>query len=255
MIERTLNLFWILLGAAAAAYAWTLGLVGPSGPESGLFPFISAMINMGAGVVVFTNMLAVGQVRTSFLLEASSSTGTRRGAPPKAAPPAKAAPAPKGGAARLAEPPPVQSPSTVATADRMTFIDAQRKAVYAGDAVALATLKGPDSDVVARDITLTLASDQRVLSTLEASGQMSAKFEGGREAVGDQLTYDAVSETHVIKGRPMYFKNVQNDANSKKSCTLEKYRSTTRARINPSTSPAPTQRRCVRRSRSPARSR
>ena len=52
MFERTLNVFWILLGAAAAAYAWTLGLVGPSGPESGLFPFIAALIVMGAGVVL-----------------------------------------------------------------------------------------------------------------------------------------------------------------------------------------------------------
>lgn len=52
MIERTLNLFWILLGAAAAAYAWTLGLAGPSGPESGLFPFIAALIVMGAGAVL-----------------------------------------------------------------------------------------------------------------------------------------------------------------------------------------------------------
>jgi putative tricarboxylic transport membrane protein len=52
MIERALNLFWILLGAAAAAYAWTLGLAGPSGPESGLFPFIAALIVMGAGAVL-----------------------------------------------------------------------------------------------------------------------------------------------------------------------------------------------------------
>ena len=52
MIERSLNLFWILLGAAAAAYAWTLGLAGPSGPESGLFPFIAALIVMGAGAVL-----------------------------------------------------------------------------------------------------------------------------------------------------------------------------------------------------------
>ena len=52
MFERTLNVFWILLGAAAATYAWTLGLVGPSGPESGLFPFVSALIVMGAGVVL-----------------------------------------------------------------------------------------------------------------------------------------------------------------------------------------------------------
>ena len=50
MFERSLNVFWILLGAAAATYAWTLGLAGPSGPESGLFPFIAALIVMGAGV-------------------------------------------------------------------------------------------------------------------------------------------------------------------------------------------------------------
>jgi hypothetical protein len=51
-VERALNVFWILLGAAAAAYAWTLGLVGPSGPESGLFPLIAALIIMGAGSVL-----------------------------------------------------------------------------------------------------------------------------------------------------------------------------------------------------------
>jgi hypothetical protein len=51
-VERALNAFWILLGAAAAAYAWTLGLVGPSGPESGLFPLIAALIIMGAGSVL-----------------------------------------------------------------------------------------------------------------------------------------------------------------------------------------------------------
>ena len=51
-MERALNAFWILLGGAAAAYAWTLGLIGPSGPESGLFPLISALIIMGAGSVL-----------------------------------------------------------------------------------------------------------------------------------------------------------------------------------------------------------
>jgi hypothetical protein len=52
VFERALNAFWILLGAAAAAYAWTLGLVGPAGPESGLFPLISGLIIMGAGIVL-----------------------------------------------------------------------------------------------------------------------------------------------------------------------------------------------------------
>ena len=51
-MERALNAFWILLGAATAAYAWTLGLVGPSGPESGLFPLLAALIIMGAGSVL-----------------------------------------------------------------------------------------------------------------------------------------------------------------------------------------------------------
>jgi len=52
MFERVLNLCWVLLGATAAAYAWTLGLVGPAGPDSGLFPFISALMIMGAGLVL-----------------------------------------------------------------------------------------------------------------------------------------------------------------------------------------------------------
>jgi putative ABC transport system substrate-binding protein len=52
VFERALNAFWILLGAAAAAYAWTLGLIGASGPESGLFPFLAGLIIMGGGVVL-----------------------------------------------------------------------------------------------------------------------------------------------------------------------------------------------------------
>ena len=52
MFERALNAFWILLGAATAAYAWTLGVTGPSGPDSGLFPLIAAIIIMGSGVAL-----------------------------------------------------------------------------------------------------------------------------------------------------------------------------------------------------------
>jgi putative tricarboxylic transport membrane protein len=53
MFERVLNAFWIVLGAAAAAYAFTLGVVGPAGPESGLFPLIAGLIIMGTGLVLF----------------------------------------------------------------------------------------------------------------------------------------------------------------------------------------------------------
>lgn len=52
MVERALNIFWIALGAAAAARAWNIGLTGPSGPESGLFPFIAGLIIGATGVVM-----------------------------------------------------------------------------------------------------------------------------------------------------------------------------------------------------------
>ena len=52
MFERALNVFWIALGAAAAAHAYTLGVIGPSGPESGLFPLIASVIVMATGAVL-----------------------------------------------------------------------------------------------------------------------------------------------------------------------------------------------------------
>ncbi len=54
MIERLLNLFWVLMGCAAAWQSWKLGLRGPSGPESGLFPFIAAcgIAVLGVGLML-----------------------------------------------------------------------------------------------------------------------------------------------------------------------------------------------------------
>ena len=52
MFERALNVFWIALGAAAATHAWTSGLTGPSGPESGLFPLLAGLIVAGAGAAL-----------------------------------------------------------------------------------------------------------------------------------------------------------------------------------------------------------
>ena len=103
----------------------------------------------------------------------------------------------------------------------MTYLDADRQAIYLGEAGKPAVLKGPDGDVIAHQVTLLLLKDQRALKTLEATGEMYAKFEGGRETIGDRLVYDAVSETHVITGKPMYFKNIQMDS-GKNSCSLEK---------------------------------
>lgn len=40
MIERALNIIWILLGLGTIVNAWSLGLFGSMGPDSGLFPML-----------------------------------------------------------------------------------------------------------------------------------------------------------------------------------------------------------------------
>ncbi len=50
--ERLLNLLWVLLGCAAAWHSWGLGLRGPSGPESGLFPFIASCAIAALGLAL-----------------------------------------------------------------------------------------------------------------------------------------------------------------------------------------------------------
>ena len=62
MFERALNVFWIVLSAAAAAYSWSLGVLGPAGPESGLFPLCAALIVMASGIA----LLARPSIRPQF---------------------------------------------------------------------------------------------------------------------------------------------------------------------------------------------
>ena len=52
MVERGLNVFWIVFGVATVAHSWQIGLTGPSGPESGLFPLIAGTIVVGAGLTL-----------------------------------------------------------------------------------------------------------------------------------------------------------------------------------------------------------
>ena len=54
MFERALNVFWMALGAAGAAYSSTLGVMGPSGPESGLFPLIASLIVLLTGLILLS---------------------------------------------------------------------------------------------------------------------------------------------------------------------------------------------------------
>jgi lipopolysaccharide export system protein LptA len=170
------------------------------------------------------NLMADGLVESQFLLDRpGESAGRGR---PGAAAKSAAAPAARGTtpaaapAARGAASAAPKDPTTRIKADKMEYIDKDRRVVYTAEPTKLATLIGPDDNVEARQIVLTLAPAERALKTLEATGAMWASFVGGREAMGDKMIYDAISEKHVITGKPMLFKSVQIDA-GKPSCTLE----------------------------------
>jgi putative tricarboxylic transport membrane protein len=52
MTERTLAAVWVLIGAVGARMAWDMGLVGPGGPDSGLFPFIASFGVLAGGLAL-----------------------------------------------------------------------------------------------------------------------------------------------------------------------------------------------------------
>ncbi|AMJ61500.1 tripartite tricarboxylate transporter TctB family protein [Bosea sp. PAMC 26642] len=62
MIERLVNLTWILLGAGAAALSWRIGLTGQYGPDSGLFPFVAGILVClgGVGLMLIKGNTAAG---------------------------------------------------------------------------------------------------------------------------------------------------------------------------------------------------
>ncbi len=54
-----LNLFWVALGLAIVWQALPLGLIGPAGPASGLFPLLAGLLVAGSG----TGLLVAGTLR------------------------------------------------------------------------------------------------------------------------------------------------------------------------------------------------
>ena len=89
-----------------------------------------------------------------------------------------------------------------ATATTMTYVDADRKAIYNGDASAPASLKGPDGRMTAATIVIFLAEEQRSLDRLEATGDVEMHLTGNRDALGDKLTYTAATEEYLLEGIP-----------------------------------------------------
>jgi putative tricarboxylic transport membrane protein len=47
-LENAVNVIWLTLGLAVCAQSYRLGLIGPSGPDSGFFPLLSGIAIVGA---------------------------------------------------------------------------------------------------------------------------------------------------------------------------------------------------------------
>lgn len=58
MIERFINLLWCLIGLGTMVNSWTLGLIGPSGPQSGLFPMICGGVITACGMALLLGQRA-----------------------------------------------------------------------------------------------------------------------------------------------------------------------------------------------------
>ncbi|MES2537020.1 MAG: tripartite tricarboxylate transporter TctB family protein [Pseudomonadota bacterium] len=56
MFERGLNITWCLIGIGTMVNAYSLGLIGPSGPESGLFPLMCGAIITLCGIALLLGM-------------------------------------------------------------------------------------------------------------------------------------------------------------------------------------------------------
>jgi lipopolysaccharide export system protein LptA len=104
------------------------------------------------------------------------------------------------------------------TAETMQYVEKPRTATYGGAPAVLQRLDGEKFEIRAKAVAQTLASGERRLERLEATGEMRATLDGGREAVGDQLTYRAAADRYTIRGRPVLVRFRQDDG----TCSLSR---------------------------------
>ncbi len=118
---------------------------------------------------------------TSTVVFASSPVG--RGAAASGAPAAPAAPA-----------------RYDVVAETMSYVEKQRTATYTGAPVVL---KRPTGETRSRRLVITLARDERRLERLEVFDEVTARLEGGGEAKGSRLLFEAATDRYTVRGSPV----------------------------------------------------
>jgi lipopolysaccharide export system protein LptA len=107
---------------------------------------------------------------------------------------------------------PTEAPARyLITGETMQYVDKQRAATYTGTPVVLQRLDGERHETRSSRLVVTLARDERRLEQLDATGEMRATLEAGREALGDRLIYDAAADRYTISGRPALIRTRNDD--------------------------------------------
>jgi len=114
------------------------------------------------------------------------------------------------------------------TSETLVYKDGAHLATYTGVPGTPAVLKaGTEGNIEASRIDLRLAEASRSLERLDASRSKDprgdftgetifATLEGGREARGDVLVYDALTGRYTLKGKPLFIKSKESDG----TCSL-----------------------------------
>jgi lipopolysaccharide export system protein LptA len=126
------------------------------------------------------NLTATGQVRSTFRLDDAATTtpaGTKTGS--------------------------AQPTLYRVNGDVLVYDDATRLATYTG---APANLKSADADVTAATIAIRIAQESRTVEAFDASGDVFATLDGGREARGRTLAYVASTTIYALTGAPLKLK-------------------------------------------------
>lgn len=89
---------------------------------------------------------------------------------------------------------------TIARGDTMAYDDAARAATYTTGA----HMSGPEGDLSADRIVLTLAAADRTLDRIDGQGSVVARVDA-RDARGTRLTYHAADGRYVLTGTPVTF--------------------------------------------------
>jgi lipopolysaccharide export system protein LptA len=111
----------------------------------------------------------------------------------------------------------------------MLYDDAKRRATFKTEA----RLKGPDGDITASEIHVTLASETNEVERLEAAGALTLA-ETNRVTTGDKLLYVAANdETYTVTGKPAQMaQTLDNGCRINRGTTLMFSKATDKLRID-----------------------